>query len=87
MKTSLVKIILILIQRYVYIYFDFIIFLNRCFEYLFYFKENTDYNVCILKQVQAIFAHLHYSKLQYYIPRGLWAHFKLVFFITIKIFS
>ncbi|XP_077293704.1 ubiquitin carboxyl-terminal hydrolase-like faf isoform X2 [Arctopsyche grandis] len=41
-------------------------------------EENIDYNVCILKQVQAIFAHLHYSKLQYYIPRGLWANFKLL---------
>ncbi|XP_073945007.1 ubiquitin carboxyl-terminal hydrolase-like faf isoform X2 [Choristoneura fumiferana] len=43
--------------------------------------ENTettgDYNITILKQVQAIFAHLHFSKLQYYVPRGLWAHFKL----------
>ncbi|CAB3237376.1 unnamed protein product [Arctia plantaginis] len=40
-------------------------------------ENNTDYNITILKQVQAIFAHLHYSKLQYYIPRGLWAHFRL----------
>lgn len=40
-------------------------------------ESNTDYNITILKQVQAIFAHLHYSKLQYYIPRGLWAHFRL----------
>ncbi|CAG9782928.1 unnamed protein product [Diatraea saccharalis] len=39
--------------------------------------NNSDYNVTILKQVQAIFAHLHYSKLQYYVPRGLWAHFRL----------
>ncbi|KAG7304516.1 hypothetical protein JYU34_011466 [Plutella xylostella] len=39
--------------------------------------NNTDYNITILKQVQAIFAHLHYSKLQYYVPRGLWAHFRL----------
>ncbi|XP_072935903.1 probable ubiquitin carboxyl-terminal hydrolase FAF isoform X3 [Epargyreus clarus] len=40
-------------------------------------ENNTDYNITILKQVQAIFAHLHYSKLQYYVPRGLWAHFRL----------
>ncbi|XP_069354342.1 ubiquitin carboxyl-terminal hydrolase 9X isoform X2 [Maniola hyperantus] len=40
-------------------------------------ENNSDYNITILKQVQAIFAHLHYSKLQYYVPRGLWAHFKL----------
>ncbi|XP_060810679.1 probable ubiquitin carboxyl-terminal hydrolase FAF-X isoform X1 [Amyelois transitella] len=40
-------------------------------------ESNSDYNITILKQVQAIFAHLHYSKLQYYVPRGLWAHFRL----------
>ncbi|CAK1599935.1 unnamed protein product [Parnassius mnemosyne] len=40
-------------------------------------ENNGDYNITILKQVQAIFAHLHYSKLQYYVPRGLWAHFRL----------
>lgn len=53
------------------------LYISLCIERCsFLFKENTDYNVCILKQVQAIFAHLHYSKLQYYVPRGLWAHFK-----------
>jgi ubiquitin carboxyl-terminal hydrolase 9/24 len=30
-----------------------------------------------LKQLQAIFGHLACSKLQYYVPRGLWRHFKL----------
>uniref|UniRef100_A0A336MFC5 ubiquitinyl hydrolase 1 n=1 Tax=Culicoides sonorensis TaxID=179676 RepID=A0A336MFC5_CULSO len=42
-------------------------------------KNNTrkNYHVGILKYVQAIFAHLGHSSLQYYIPRGLWAHFKL----------
>ncbi|XP_063547239.1 probable ubiquitin carboxyl-terminal hydrolase FAF-X isoform X2 [Cydia strobilella] len=40
-------------------------------------ETTGDYNVTILKQVQAIFAHLHFSKLQYYVPRGLWAHFRL----------
>jgi ubiquitin carboxyl-terminal hydrolase 9/24 len=36
-----------------------------------------EYIIAILKQVQAIFDHLAYSKLQYYIRRGLWKHFKL----------
>ena len=36
-----------------------------------------EYNVNILKQLQAIFGHLACSKLQYYVPRGLWRHFKL----------
>ncbi|XP_047523488.1 probable ubiquitin carboxyl-terminal hydrolase FAF [Pieris napi] len=40
-------------------------------------ENSAEYNITILKQVQAIFAHLHYSKLQYYVPRGLWAHFRL----------
>ena len=31
----------------------------------------------ILKQVQAIFGHLAYSKLQLYVPRGLWKHFRM----------
>ncbi|KAF2881719.1 hypothetical protein ILUMI_24454 [Ignelater luminosus] len=39
--------------------------------------NRKDYNVGILKQVQAIFGHLACSRLQYYIPRGLWRHFKL----------
>ncbi|XP_022918953.1 ubiquitin carboxyl-terminal hydrolase 9X [Onthophagus taurus] len=39
--------------------------------------NRKDYNVGILKQVQAIFGHLAYSRLQYYVPRGLWRHFKL----------
>ncbi|XP_067634379.1 probable ubiquitin carboxyl-terminal hydrolase FAF isoform X3 [Eurosta solidaginis] len=36
-----------------------------------------NYHVVILKYVQAIFAHLGHSALQYYVPRGLWAYFKL----------
>ncbi|KAJ8679779.1 hypothetical protein QAD02_015566 [Eretmocerus hayati] len=40
-------------------------------------ESRKEYNVGILKQVQAIFGHLAYSKLQYYIPRGLWKHFKM----------
>nr|AAF01346.1 fat facets short isoform [Drosophila melanogaster]AAF01347.1 fat facets short isoform [Drosophila melanogaster] len=37
-----------------------------------------NYHVVILKHVQAIFAHLGHSALQYYVPRGLWTHFKLL---------
>ncbi|XP_053689381.1 probable ubiquitin carboxyl-terminal hydrolase FAF [Sabethes cyaneus] len=36
-----------------------------------------NYHVGILKYVQAIFAHLGHSSLQFYTPRGLWSHFKL----------
>lgn len=35
-----------------------------------------NYHVVILKHVQAIFAHLGHSALQFYVPRGLWTHFK-----------
>lgn len=38
---------------------------------------SKNYHVLILKYVQAIFAHLGHSSLQYYTPRGLWSHFKL----------
>ncbi|KAF4521158.1 hypothetical protein B566_EDAN017868 [Ephemera danica] len=34
-------------------------------------EGRREYNIGILKQVQAIFGHLAYSKLQYYVPRGL----------------
>lgn len=46
--------------------------------------NRKDYNVGILKQVQAIFGNLACSRLQYYVPRGLWKHFKLqgIFVIT-----
>ncbi|XP_043240414.1 probable ubiquitin carboxyl-terminal hydrolase FAF-X isoform X2 [Amphibalanus amphitrite] len=40
-------------------------------------ETQRDYNIGILKWLQAIFGHLAGSKLQYYIPRGLWKHFKL----------
>ncbi|XP_001604458.2 probable ubiquitin carboxyl-terminal hydrolase FAF-X isoform X1 [Nasonia vitripennis] len=40
-------------------------------------ESRKEYNIGILKQVQAIFGHLAHSRLQYYIPRGLWKHFKL----------
>lgn len=45
---------------------------NNCID-----DNRKDYNVGILKQVQAIFGHLACSRLQYYVPRGLWRHFKL----------
>lgn len=35
-----------------------------------------EYNIGVLKYVQAIFGHLALSKLQYYVPRGFWKHFK-----------
>ncbi|XP_070538663.1 ubiquitin carboxyl-terminal hydrolase 9X-like isoform X2 [Ptychodera flava] len=40
-------------------------------------EERKEYDVGVLKQVQAIFGHLAQSKLQYYVPRGFWKHFKL----------
>ena len=39
-------------------------------------EERKEYNLGVLKQVQAIFGHLAESKLQYYVPRGFWKHFK-----------
>lgn len=41
-------------------------------------KEETrkEYNIGVLKYVQAIFGHLALSKLQYYVPKGFWKHFK-----------
>ena len=38
--------------------------------------ERKDYNLGVLKLVQAIFGHLACSKLQYYVPRGFWKHFR-----------
>ena len=40
--------------------------------------EKGDYNLTILKQVQAIFGHLAATQLQYYVPKGLWRHFKML---------
>ena len=40
--------------------------------------SRKEYNVSILKQVQAIFGHLACSKLQLYVPRGLWKHFRML---------
>ena len=33
-------------------------------------QNKKEYNITILKQVQAIFAHLSRTKLQFYVPRG-----------------
>jgi ubiquitin carboxyl-terminal hydrolase 9/24 len=41
-------------------------------------QSRKEYNVTILKQVQAIFGHLACSKLQLYVPRGLWKHFRML---------
>lgn len=38
--------------------------------------SRNQYNVGVLKYVQAIFGHLALSKLQYYVPKGFWKHFK-----------
>ena len=40
--------------------------------------ERKDYNIGVLKYVQLIMAHLACSKLQYYVPRGFWKHFRYV---------
>jgi len=37
-------------------------------------ESRKEYSIGILKQIRAIFDHLTYSKLQTYIPRGLWEH-------------
>ena len=41
-------------------------------------EDKGDYNLTILKQVHAIFGHLSSTQLQYYIPRGLWRHFRML---------
>ena len=38
--------------------------------------ERKEYNLGILKQIQLIFGNLAASKLQYYVPKGFWKHFK-----------
>ncbi|KAK7089931.1 ubiquitin carboxyl-terminal hydrolase 9X-like isoform X2 [Littorina saxatilis] len=40
-------------------------------------EERKDYNLGVLRQVQVIFGHLAASKLQYFVPKGFWKHFKL----------
>jgi ubiquitin carboxyl-terminal hydrolase 9/24 len=39
--------------------------------------SKREYNIIILKQVQAIFAHLALTRQQFYVPRGLWRHFRM----------
>lgn len=39
-------------------------------------SSEKKYNLGLLKQVQVIFSHLAYSKLQFYIPKGFWEHFR-----------
>lgn len=39
--------------------------------------HERDYNIVILKWLQVIFGHLACSQLQFYVPRGLWTHFRL----------
>jgi ubiquitin carboxyl-terminal hydrolase 9/24 len=39
-------------------------------------EERKDYNLGVLKHIQMIFGHLLCSKLQYYVPKGFWKHFK-----------
>ena len=41
-------------------------------------EQVVDYNLTILKQVQAIFGHLSGTQLQYYVPKGLWRHFRML---------
>jgi len=38
--------------------------------------ERREYNIKILRYVQCMFAHLSGSKLQYYVPKGFWRHFR-----------
>ena len=39
-------------------------------------NERREYNMGVLRHVQVIFAHLACSKLQYYVPRSFWKHFR-----------
>ena len=39
-------------------------------------EERKDYNIGVLKQLQCIFGHLASSRLQYFVPKGFWKHFK-----------
>ncbi|OWF40886.1 probable ubiquitin carboxyl-terminal hydrolase FAF-X isoform X2 [Mizuhopecten yessoensis] len=40
-------------------------------------EARKEYHQGVLKQIQLIFGHLATSKLQYYVPRGFWKHFRL----------
>ena len=39
-------------------------------------QARMQYNFGVLRQLQTIFAHLLSSRLQYYVPRGFWKHFR-----------
>jgi ubiquitin carboxyl-terminal hydrolase 9/24 len=39
-------------------------------------ESKNDYHMGVLKQIQLIFGNLFSSRLQYYVPRGFWKHFK-----------
>ena len=39
-------------------------------------QERREYNLKVLRQVQAIFGHLSESKLQFHVPRGFWKSFR-----------
>lgn len=41
-------------------------------------ENRREYNITILRQIQAIFAHLARTKQQFYVPRGLWKHFRMM---------
>ena len=41
-------------------------------------ENRKDYNITVFKYTQAIFGHLALSKLQYYVPRGFWKHFRYI---------
>ncbi|XP_066267004.1 ubiquitin carboxyl-terminal hydrolase 9X-like isoform X4 [Branchiostoma lanceolatum] len=40
-------------------------------------EGRKEYDMGVLRQIQAIFGHLAASKLQYYVPRGFWKQFRL----------
>ncbi|XP_073726699.1 ubiquitin carboxyl-terminal hydrolase 9X-like isoform X2 [Misgurnus anguillicaudatus] len=40
-------------------------------------EDRKEYNIAVLRHLQVIFGHLAASRLQYYVPRGFWKHFRL----------
>lgn len=47
-------------------------------------QERIDYVGTLLHQFQVIFGHLVKSKLQYYVPKEFWKHFRLDFFLLTR---
>lgn len=41
-------------------------------------EDRKEYNIGVLRHLQVIFGHLAASRLQYYVPRGFWKQFRLV---------